>query len=167
MKNLQSLLSIINVDVDVDVEIHQLAIDSRKVSKGALFFAYKGSVVDGRDFILDAQENGAAAIVYDDSGFELPSDVSVPAFSVAELQSKVGIVAHEFFGRACDEMQIFGVTGTNGKTTCCYLLTQALTHLGLSAAMIGTIGVGKLDDCLLYTSPSPRDKRQSRMPSSA
>lgn len=157
MMPLATLLATLNISVSENTVISNMAIDSRKVSEGSLFCAYKGASVDGRDYLFEAQEKGASAIVYDATDFELPSDIVVPAFAVSKLQHKVGDLAHEFFGRACDEMQIFGVTGTNGKTTCCYLLTQALTHLGLQAAMIGTIGAGKLDNLSSadQTTPDP------------
>lgn len=157
MMTLSKLMTFLDVLTDASVEINALAIDSREVSQGCLFFAYPGSSADGRDYILQAQQAGAAAIVFEASDYELPDNISIPAFAVTKLQAKVGEVAHEFFGRACDEMQVFGVTGTNGKTTCCYLLTQALTKLGMQAAMIGTIGVGKLDDLSSadHTTPNP------------
>ena len=144
MMLLADLLATINIATDNESAISEIAIDSRKVSSGALFCAYEGVAADGRDYLLGAQQAGATAILYDAQDFELPSSINIPAFAVPHLQAKVGSLAHVFFGRACDEMQVFGVTGTNGKTTCCYLLTQALTHLGMQAAMIGTIGVGKL-----------------------
>jgi len=157
MMFLANLLATLNIASDNETEITSLVIDSRKVSKGALFCAYKGVSADGRDYLLQAQEQGASAVLYEAESFELPSDVRIPAFAVSDLQSKVGGLAHEFFGRACDEMQVFGVTGTNGKTTCCYLLVQALTKLGMQAAMIGTIGVGKLDSLASasHTTPDP------------
>jgi len=157
MMTLTNLLATLNIYTESELEVSEISIDSRKVSQGALFCAYKGSAADGRDYLLQAQENGACAILYDQHGFELPSEISIPAFAVASLQTKVGELAHQFFGRACDEMQVFGVTGTNGKTTCCYLLTQALTQLGMQAAMIGTIGVGKLDSLMPadHTTPDP------------
>ena len=157
MMSLASLLALLNIANDSDVEITSLAIDSRKVVTGGLFFAYPGAQADGRDFVLQAQEAGAMAIIYDGADYELPKAIHIPAFSVVNLQAQVGRIAHDFFGRACDEMQVFGVTGTNGKTTCCYLLTQALTQLGMQAAMIGTIGVGKLDHLLSadQTTPDP------------
>lgn len=157
MMLLADLLAILSITCDLDVEISALTIDSRNVSGGSLFFAYAGAVSDGRDYVVQAQKKGASAILYDDDDFELPADIVVPAFAVRHLQAKVGVVAHEFFGRACDEMQVFGVTGTNGKTTCCYLLTQALTHLGMQAAMIGTIGIGKLNALNVadHTTPDP------------
>jgi UDP-N-acetylmuramoyl-L-alanyl-D-glutamate--2,6-diaminopimelate ligase len=157
MMPLADLLAILNVASDSNIEINQLVIDSRKVSDGALFCAYKGVQADGRDYLQQAEKNGAAAILYDAQDFDLPDNITIPAFSISNLQARVGTLAHHFFGRACDEMQVFGVTGTNGKTTCCYLLTQALTHLGMQAAMIGTIGVGKLDSLAPadHTTPDP------------
>ena len=154
---LADLLATLNIETDRQDEIGEIVIDSRKVVSGSLFCAYKGVVADGRDYLLDAQLSGAVAALYDPVDFELPSGVNIPTFAVPHLQFRVGELAHEFFGRACDEMQVFGVTGTNGKTTCCYLLTQALTKLGMQAAMIGTIGIGKLD-CLQsadHTTPDP------------
>lgn len=157
MMSLANLLALMNIASDNEQEIRSLAIDSRKVEKGCLFFAYPGAQADGRDFVRQAQEAGAAAIVYDAADYVLPQAITIPAFSVSNLQPQVGVVAHNFFGRACDEMQVFGVTGTNGKTTCCYLLTQALTKLGMQAAMIGTIGVGALGDLSSadHTTPDP------------
>lgn len=159
MMNLADLLAVINIanDNNIDVGVRELVIDSRKVSDGALFCAYKGVAADGRDYLLQAQQNGAIAILYDELDFDLPDEITVPTFSVSDLQRQIGVLAHHFFGRACDDMQVFGVTGTNGKTTCCYLLTQALTHLGMQAAMIGTIGLGKLDSLLPadHTTPDP------------
>lgn len=157
MMQLASLMALMNVASDNEIEISSLAINSRKVESGCLFFAYPGVNADGRDYVEQAQEAGAAAIVYEKTDYELPESISIPAFAVNKVQAQVGRVAHDFFGRACDEMQVFGVTGTNGKTTCCYLLTQALTKLGMQAAMIGTIGIGKLDDLSNadHTTPDP------------
>lgn len=143
---LKDLLMVLGISADVDHQIDNLTIDSRKVSEGSLFFAYPGDSVDGRDFIAAAQAAGATAIVYEATGFELPSTVDVPAFPVNGVQAMVGFVADHFYRQPSQDMQVFGVTGTNGKTTSCYLLTQAFTLLGMEAAMLGTIGAGKLDD---------------------
>jgi len=123
---------------------------------GSVFFAYPGVAQDGRDYIEAAQGVGVSAVVYE-AGFELPASITVPAFAVVDVQSLVGDVAHHFYQQPSSELQVFGVTGTNGKTTCCYLLTQALEMLELQAAMIGTIGVGKLSalDNSGHTTPDP------------
>jgi len=154
---LADILALFSIDHDSRVNISSLALDSRKVSAGALFFAYPGVAADGRDYVQAAQQAGAVAIIYEADGFVLPAAIDVPAFAVHQLQSMVGFVAHEFYRRPSTEMQVFGVTGTNGKTTCCYLLTQALTKMGMQAAMIGTIGFGKLNalSAISQTTPDP------------
>ncbi len=154
---LADLLAKYNIASDSAVELVDMVIDSRKVKTGSLFCAYKGSAADGRDYLSQAQANGAVAALYDPEDFELPDTITISVIAIANLQDQVGYLAHEFYGRACDEMQVFGVTGTNGKTTCCYLLAQALEALGLQVAMIGTIGVGRLDDLAVaeHTTPDP------------
>ena len=151
------LLAVAGIESDDQTQITDLTLDSRKVQAGSLFFAYPGGSSDGRDYIRQAVDAGASAIIYEAEGFEAPESAALPMFAVAGLQSKIGALAHEFFQRPTEALQVFGVTGTNGKTTCCYLLTQALNKLGLDAAMIGTIGVGRLDnlDSATHTTPDP------------
>lgn len=138
------LEGICQVSEHADVQVNDLTLDSRTVKPGDLFVAFPGTAQDGRDYILQAQEQGAAAVVYETNDYQLPDGVSIPAIAVEDLQHVTGLIADRFFGSPSDSMQVFGVTGTNGKTTCCYLLTQALTSLGLKAAMIGTIGIGEI-----------------------
>jgi len=141
---LSDLLTLLGVTSNEDVLVTGLSLDSRAVTAGCVFFAYPGVETDGRNYIQQAQAAGAIAVIYDAHGFDLPDSVSIPAFAVDHLQSMIGHLAHEFYQQPSAAMQVFGVTGTNGKTTSCYLLVQALQDLGLKAAMIGTTGVGVL-----------------------
>jgi UDP-N-acetylmuramoyl-L-alanyl-D-glutamate--2,6-diaminopimelate ligase len=134
-------------DASTDVIVSGLALDSRKVVQGDLFFACVGHASDGRDYIRQALNAGAVAVVYESGdGFEPDFDLPVFAIGVSDLSQQVGYFASRFYGEPSDQMQIFGVTGTNGKTSCCYLLAQALEKLGMPCAMIGTLGVGLLDE---------------------
>ena len=83
--------------------------------------------------------------------------MEIPIFQVHGLQEMVGYVADKFYNEPSKELQVFGVTGTNGKTTNCYLLTQALEALGMKAVMIGTIGTGYLSNLQVsgHTTPDP------------
>lgn len=156
---LTELLKRVGVDSNAfdDVVIHRLMTDSRKVSTGDLFIAYPGGVSDGRDYLSEAQALGAAAILYEANDFELPQEITIPAFAVSDLQKQIGYLAHHFYQMPSRDLQVFGVTGTNGKTTCTYLLTQAFDALELKTAFIGTIGRGKLDqlDVSHHTTPGP------------
>lgn len=154
---LSDLMALLDLPCMDDLTVRSLSIDSRRVEPDGLFFAYPGNASDGRDYLLQAQQAGAVAIIYEADGFVVPPEITVPAIGVHDLRSKVGVLASEFYGQPSADIQVFGVTGTNGKTTCCYLLTQAFSLLGLQAAMIGTIGVGQLHalDTASHTTPDP------------
>ncbi|MGZ3183590.1 MAG: UDP-N-acetylmuramoyl-L-alanyl-D-glutamate--2,6-diaminopimelate ligase [Telluria sp.] len=120
----------------------ELASDSRRVKPGAVFFAYPGDAGDGRAFIGKAIEAGAAAVVYDDRGFDWRPEWQVPHLGVAELKINAGPIAHACYGMPDSGMFTVGVTGTNGKTSSAVWLGQALSRTGAPAAVIGTLGVG-------------------------
>lgn len=158
LKQILALMSVDGSGQSHDIEF--LTIDSRTAVKGSLFFAYPGESADGRDYMLSAQKMGVTAIIYE-AGVELPEELTVPTFAVTGVQAMVGYIADKFYQQPSSELQVFGVTGTNGKTTNCYLLTQALEMLGMKAVMIGTIGVGALslidgsDYTNSHTTPDP------------
>ena len=158
---LGELLAAIAIDVSGETASHavikDISVDSRKVAAGTLFCAYPGERADGRNYIEQALQAGAAAVLCEAEGFEPKETDGIRIFPVAGLQHKIGILAHYFFGQPSEGLQVFGVTGTNGKTTCCHLITQALSRLGMQVVMMGTVGIGKLDE-LVYsplTTPDP------------
>ncbi|WP_346837153.1 UDP-N-acetylmuramoyl-L-alanyl-D-glutamate--2,6-diaminopimelate ligase [Microbulbifer sp. SAOS-129_SWC] len=125
-----------------DVAVSGVALDSRKVRPGDLFMALRGSVVDGREYIDAAIAAGAAAVLAD--GEELRTDVrdGVQVVSVPGLAKRVGEIAARFYDNPTERIYLVGVTGTNGKSTCAYLVAQLLAqHFG-SAGLMGTIGNG-------------------------
>ena len=140
-----------------DILISDIALDSRNVTSGSLFCAYPGGQSDGRDYIQQAVKAGAVAVICEADNFEAPIIGGIPIIPIVGLQTKVGLLAHCFYDKPSESLQIFGVTGTNGKTTCCYLLMQAFNSLGLRSAMIGTIGIGELSNMSYsrHTTPDP------------
>ncbi|SHH25422.1 UDP-N-acetylmuramoyl-L-alanyl-D-glutamate--2,6-diaminopimelate ligase [Massilia sp. CF038] len=120
----------------------KLASDSRRIARGDVFFAYPGDAGDGRAFIAKAIEQGAAAIVYDDTGYVWDAAWTLPHLAVPELKQHAGAIAHAAAGMPDANMFTVGVTGTNGKTSCAVWLGQAFARLGETAAVIGTLGVG-------------------------
>jgi UDP-N-acetylmuramoyl-L-alanyl-D-glutamate--2,6-diaminopimelate ligase len=129
-----------------DVQVADLAIDSRQVHAGSLFLALKGGRAHGLEFAADAAARGASAILWEpESGLAAPSvPEAVLAAPVVRLREAVGRIADRFYQRPSASLRIVGVTGTNGKTTCAYLLAQALERLGTAAAYMGTIGWGRI-----------------------
>lgn len=118
-----------------DSDITALTEDSRKVTKGTLFAAFKGTQSDGHDFIPAALEKGAAAILA-----ERPIDTGSAALIISESPRKTfGEIAAKFFAPLPET--IAAVTGTNGKTSTAHFLRQLWHFLGEKSASIGTIGV--------------------------
>ena len=116
------------------VEIADLAFDTRRVTKGALYFCVPGARVDGHDFAWEAVERGAVALVV-----ERPLDVVVPQVVVPDVRAAMAVAADAFFGEPTRELEVAGVTGTNGKTTTAFLLQSMLDSAGRPAGLVGTI----------------------------
>ncbi|MDJ0955436.1 MAG: UDP-N-acetylmuramoyl-L-alanyl-D-glutamate--2,6-diaminopimelate ligase [Arenicellales bacterium] len=147
VKSLDELLGHWLSDSDLaDTAISGLSIDSRRVVKGDLFFAYPGGTSDGRDYIDDAVDRGACLVVYEADGCATPPKASVPVVPLHALREKVGVIAERFFDNPGKDLFIVGITGTNGKTSCAHLLAQAFSNLGINSGLIGTLGWGFVGD---------------------
>jgi UDP-N-acetylmuramoyl-L-alanyl-D-glutamate--2,6-diaminopimelate ligase len=131
---------------DSAAQIVDLAIDSRDVRAGSLFLALRGTKAHGLEHAADAAARGASAVLWEPApGVEPPSFAGKPFTApVPNLRWLAGRIADRFFQWPSSQMRIVGVTGTNGKTTCAYLITQCLERLGRPAAYMGTIGWGFL-----------------------
>ncbi|WJJ94966.1 Mur ligase family protein [Neopusillimonas aromaticivorans] len=107
-----------------------------------MFFALSGSAADGRQFIEQAIEAGAAAIVtaHDIDVGQSPIP-GVPVIVVPGLSTLVADVAHEWYGRPSEALTVVAVTGTNGKTSTVQWLAQALNREDVACGTIGTLGV--------------------------
>jgi UDP-N-acetylmuramoyl-L-alanyl-D-glutamate--2,6-diaminopimelate ligase len=116
------------------VEIGDLAYDTRNVSHGALFFCVPGERVDGHDLAWEAIERGAVALVV-----ERKVDVAVPQLVVENVRQAMAIAADAYFGEPTKELEIAGVTGTNGKTTTTFLLHSMLDAAGRRPGLVGTV----------------------------
>lgn len=121
-----------------------LQLDSRKVNAGDVFFAFPGRSRDGRDFIANAIAAGAAAIVCE-RGSTIGS-LDQRCIEVEHLERQLGQIANEYFGAPSEHLTVYGVTGTNGKTTIATWLAQAHEALGTRCGFIGTVGSGFLNE---------------------
>ncbi|HEX4745491.1 MAG TPA: UDP-N-acetylmuramoyl-L-alanyl-D-glutamate--2,6-diaminopimelate ligase [Gaiellaceae bacterium] len=116
------------------LEIRDLAYDTRSVSSGALFFCVSGDRVDGHDLAWEAIERGAVAVVV-----ERELEVRVPQLVVDSTREAMPIAADVFFGEPTKELELAGVTGTNGKTTTAFLLRGILEAAGRRPGLVGTV----------------------------
>lgn len=121
------------------VQATDLTVDSREVTKNTIFIALEGFQQDGHDFIEQAIANGASAVLCEKP---VAFQKSVPVCAVENLKQRLGELTHQFYGNATDEMLMVGVTGTNGKTSTCQYVAQALDYLGKRCGIIGTNGQG-------------------------
>lgn len=115
-------------------EISDLTFASGEVRPGSLFFCVRGFTSDGHDFAPDAVERGAAALVC-----ERPMELGVPEFIVPDSRAAMPQLARVFFADPSRELDLIGITGTNGKTTVSYLVRQILAAAGRPAGLIGTV----------------------------
>jgi UDP-N-acetylmuramoyl-L-alanyl-D-glutamate--2,6-diaminopimelate ligase len=147
-KRLSQLCFEIKAGSDFDVLVSGLSLDSRKVSKGDVFFALAGDRFDARDTIVDILNCGVAAVFCEPNDTWRASAIyqGVPVIVVPELTAKLGYMAANFHDRPSTELDVIGITGTNGKTTCSWFVAQLADLLGEKAAVIGTLGVGCLSD---------------------
>jgi UDP-N-acetylmuramoyl-L-alanyl-D-glutamate--2,6-diaminopimelate ligase len=116
------------------LEIRDLAYDSRAVAPGSLFFCIRGANADGHDLAADAVAAGAVALVV-----ERPLDVNVAQIVVPDVRAAIGPAAARFFGDPSRELEVAGVTGTNGKTTTAFLLHSILDAAGRRPALLTNI----------------------------
>src|SRR3954464_7436565 len=114
--------------------VTDLAYDARAVGPGSLFFCVPGAHVDGHDFAAEAVAAGAVGLVV-----ERALDAEVPQLVVTDVRAAMAPAADAFFGHPSEQLQVVGVTGTNGKTTTTFLLFAILAAAGRRPGLIGTI----------------------------
>tara|TARA_Y100001935_G_scaffold255188_1_gene267000 strand:- start:4434 stop:5882 length:1449 start_codon:yes stop_codon:yes gene_type:complete len=121
-----------------DLNVLDLVFDSRKVKKGSVFFALVGTHQDGHSHLASAAKAGAGAVVVHNSE-KIPSDYSGEVIVVPDTLSALAGAAQKFYDHPESKLKLFGVTGTNGKTTCVYMYEHMMANLGFSVGVMGTI----------------------------
>ena len=122
------------------MSVSDLTLDSRSVRKGAAFVAVQGARSHGLRHAEEALRRGAAIVLYEpQAGLAAPS----PSLALPGLGRELGTLARRFYGRARSQPSLFGVTGTNGKTTVAWLVAQAMAQRTASCGYIGTLGHGQ------------------------
>jgi UDP-N-acetylmuramoyl-L-alanyl-D-glutamate--2,6-diaminopimelate ligase len=150
---LEGLLPLGSTD---DAVIRGLALDSRRVSEGYLFFAIKGEHADGNHYIDDAISRGAKAII---SEANQMNDYPVPYIQLSDINGAMALIADRFYGHPSRNIHLVGITGTNGKTTTSYLIHHILDYNSKKTGLIGTINylIGNDRIRALLTTPDAVD----------
>jgi UDP-N-acetylmuramoyl-L-alanyl-D-glutamate--2,6-diaminopimelate ligase len=132
LKSLLAGCNIRSMRGSIDVDITGIAYDSRKVEPGFVFVAIQGARADGNRFVPQALANGAAAIISASPG-------EGTWIEVEDDREALATVSANFYGHPTQQLQLIGVTGTNGKTTTTYIIESILNAAGHAAAVFGTI----------------------------
>ena len=126
---------------DLDIDITGLESNSKNVKEGYLFIAIKGFSVDGHDYINNAIEAGAKAIMVQEGcdlkKIKLPSDVTL--IMAKDTRHALAICSCNFYNNPSRKFRLIGVTGTKGKTTTTFMIKEILERAGYKVGLIGTI----------------------------
>jgi UDP-N-acetylmuramoyl-L-alanyl-D-glutamate--2,6-diaminopimelate ligase len=135
--------------------VSDLTISSRDVMPGGAFIALAGMRTHGIGFAQQAVDAGASCVLWEPTTNVVAPRLAVPLIAVPNLDARLGAIADRFFDAPSKDVGIFGVTGTNGKTTTAFLIARAFAALGHIAGYAGTIGVGRIDALqpAQYTTP--------------
>jgi UDP-N-acetylmuramoyl-L-alanyl-D-glutamate--2,6-diaminopimelate ligase len=136
--------------------ISGIASDSRAVEPGYLFIACQGLTHHGIEYVEAAKAAGAAAVAFDSTTADTPEDIGIPLLAIEHLDRKLGEIANRYYDYPSRHLGVFGVTGTNGKTTVAWLMAQCLEMLGKHCGYIGTLGhgLGELHGAADMTTPA-------------
>lgn len=145
---------LIEVTGDMTTSVRDVSYDSRSTGPGHLFFCVPGTRSDGHEFAPAAVEAGAVALCV-----ERPLPVDVPQIVVSDARRSMGRISGAFFGSPAEGLVLFGVTGTNGKTTTAFLVESILRAEGRTTGLIGTIEtrIGKRVKAGVRTTPESLD----------
>lgn len=137
------------------VPVTELSADSRKIAPGIAFAAYPGEHSDGRSYIAAALAAGTHAVFWDPDRFAWNEEWRVANTQVPDLRSRVGAIASAVYGDPSLALDVVGVTGTNGKTSCCHWIAQAMHTHGQKFAVVGTLGNGFLGELAASANTTP------------
>ncbi len=130
--------------------VTRLTVDSRQVAamagEGVCFIAWPGAARDGRAFVEQALKDGARVCLVEADGVQAFGFADARVAALPSLKARSAEIAHGFFAEPSAELQVVAVTGTNGKTSTSWWTAQALSALGQGCGVIGTLGVGRVDD---------------------
>ncbi|MBI2819910.1 MAG: UDP-N-acetylmuramoyl-L-alanyl-D-glutamate--2,6-diaminopimelate ligase [Acidobacteria bacterium] len=146
---------------DVEVELSGLEFDSRRVTPGQIFFAINGYRQDGHRFIQDALGRGALAVVSESTPAQGPGTHTAAWVQVPNARRALALAASEFYGHPSEQMQLVGVTGTNGKTTVSFLIASILDAARKKPALFGTIEYRLIFGEADYRTPAPNTTPES------
>jgi UDP-N-acetylmuramoyl-L-alanyl-D-glutamate--2,6-diaminopimelate ligase len=148
-------VAITNLIGSTNREISILTFDSREIEKDAVFFAVRGTLSDGHNYIAQTIDYGASVIICEDIPAEKTSGVTY--IEVEDTGVALGIMASNFYGNPSAALSLVGITGTNGKTTIATILFKLFRNLGFSTGLLSTVQ-NQINEEIIpatHTTPNP------------
>ncbi len=152
LEHLLQDLAIVELQGKLQREIRGLSYHSGEVSEGSLFVAIKGTQSDGHEFVRQAINQGAHAVVLEKP---LEPKTGITVIRVANTRAALAQISSRFYGFPSHDLTVIGITGTNGKTTTAYLLESILKACGLRVGVIGTVNIRYLGRVLTASVTTP------------
>ena len=141
LKNILVGMEGLKVKGDIDIEIDGIESNSKNVNSNFLFIAIKGFVVDGHQYIKDAIDAGAIAVMVEEGcnlkALDIPDEVTI--IMTKNTREALAIAAANFYDNPSRKFKLIGITGTKGKTTTTFMIKEILEKEGKNVGMIGTI----------------------------
>lgn len=155
LKDILFGVSIISISGNTSSTIKEIRFDSRRISTGDLFIAIKGVKIDGHKFINQAISNGANTIIHENEIYSKENGVNY--VHVENSKKALAIIASNFYNQPSKNLQLIGVTGTNGKTTVATLLFSLFKSAGYKVGLISTVKIIVHDNIYNtnHTTPDP------------
>ena len=149
-------IEVVQIVGNAGTEVTGIQSDSRRIESGNVFVAQKGTTVDGHTFIEQCVAQGAGAIVIDDATFMPAEGTGEVCYVLVKNSDKaLGKMAHTWYGKPSQHLQLIGVTGTNGKTTTATLLYRLFKALGHKAGLLSTVVNYVNDEAIPATHTTP------------
>src|SRR5512133_1365737 len=136
LKALINQVDLASVEGSVDREVTGIAYDSRRVTPGMVFVAIPGHHADGHNFILNAIDRGATAVICERNGF-LPQRAT--KIKVADTRKALAQASAAFYQHPSRKLKLSGATGTNGKSTVDFMVKHIRETAGIKCGLIGTV----------------------------
>lgn len=138
-----------------DIEVTGVALASKKVQPGDLYAALSGARRHGAEFIAEAIERGAVAVLTDERGAYMAREHGLPVLVSPQPRTLVGPAASLIYGEPTKKLRVIGITGTNGKTSTAYLVEAGLRASGRTPGLIGTVEIRLGDDVIVSERTTP------------
>lgn len=147
----------------METEVKDIIYDSRKIAKDTMFVCMVGAITDGHNYIKDAVEKGASAIVVEreEAAMQIPDSITV--IQVKSTRYALALMSAALFDHPARKLITIGLTGTKGKTTTTYMIKSVLEMAGKKVGLIGTIGALIGDEKLPSKNTTPESYELHRM----